>query len=238
MLSAIIVDDESPARDELKFLLEECGNVKTVGEAASAAEAIKTLQEVPCDVMFLDINMPDASGLKLAGALRTLKIPPCVVFVSAYSEFAIDAFEVKATDYLLKPVALPRLKKAIDSVQKQINLQKKAIKNKQITCEHRGKKLYLGLDEVRYCLARDDYAYVDSVKGKFFSPKSLSSLEKELDGCGFMRVHRSYLVNLTFAQELINKSGTCALKLKDVEETIPVSRRKVADLKKIINKGN
>ena len=235
MLSAIVVDDEAPARDELKFLLKKAGNVRVVGEAANAAEAIKQLQDVPCDVMFLDINMPDASGLKLADALHTLKRPPCVVFVSAYSEYALDAFEVKATDYLLKPVELDRLKKAIDAVQKHVSLHAKASKTKQIACEHSGKKIYIRATEIIYCNARDDYAYVHTRDGDFFSPHSLSSIEKELELFDFMRVHRSYLVNLDFAKELSSKDSSTFLHLRGTDKKVPVSRRKIAQLKKTLN---
>ena len=104
MLKAIIVDDEAPARSELRFLLGELNQTEVVAEAASVREAIEKLKEYPCDVMFLDINMPEATGIQLAEALQHLKYPPAVVFVTAYSEFALDAFKVNAIDYLVKPV--------------------------------------------------------------------------------------------------------------------------------------
>lgn len=235
MLNAIVVDDEKPARDELKFLLKEAGDVEVVAEAGSAAEAIKALQEHPCDVMFLDINMPDANGLKLAGALRTLHFPPAVVFVSAYSEYAIDAFEVKAVDYLLKPVELDRLQRAIESAEKSVALQSREQKTKQIACERAGKKVMVSTSDIKYCIARDDYAYVETVNGKYFSPSSLSSVEKQLDGFGFMRIHRSYLVNMAFVEgpETL-EGGGMVLKIKDSDETIPVSRRKIPTIKKAL----
>ena len=104
MLKAMIVDDEAPARSELRFLLDELGQTEVVAEAASVREAIEKLKEYPCDVMFLDINMPEANGLKLAEGLQHLRYPPAVVFVTAYSEFALEAFKVNAIDYLVKPV--------------------------------------------------------------------------------------------------------------------------------------
>lgn len=235
MLSAIVVDDEKPARDELKFLLKEAGTVEVVAEAASAADAIRCLQEHPCDVMFLDINMPDANGLKLAGALQTLHFPPAVVFVSAYSEYAIDAFEVKAVDYLLKPVEMDRLKRAIETAEKAVAAQNRQQKNKQIACERAGKKVMVSTTDIKYCIARDDYAYVETTSGKYFSPASLSSIEKQLDGYGFMRIHRSYLVNLEFIDEPVTQeNGAVVLKIKDCEDQIPVSRRKIPMLKKAL----
>lgn len=117
MLKAMIVDDEAPARSELKFLLDELGQTEVVAEAASVREAIEKLKEYPCDVMFLDVNMPEATGLQLAEALQHLKFPPAVVFVTAYSEFALDAFKVNAIDYLVKPVETDRLSQAITRVR-------------------------------------------------------------------------------------------------------------------------
>lgn len=117
MLNAIIVDDEAPARSELRFLLDEVGGVEVTAEAASVREAIEKLKEYPCDVMFLDVNMPEATGLQLAEALQHLKFPPAVVFVTAYSEHALDAFKVSAIDYLVKPVETERLAQAIARVR-------------------------------------------------------------------------------------------------------------------------
>lgn len=113
MLNAIIVDDEAPARSELRFLLDEVGGVEVTAEAANVREAIEKLKEYPCDVMFMDVNMPEATGLQLAEALQHLKFPPAVVFVTAYSEHALDAFKVSAIDYLVKPVETERLAQAI-----------------------------------------------------------------------------------------------------------------------------
>ena len=235
MLNAIVVDDEKPARDELKFLLGEAGGVEVVAEASNAAEAVAALQDHACDVMFLDINMPDANGLNLAGALRTLHFPPCVVFVSAYSEYAVDAFEVKATDYLLKPVELDRLKKAIESVAKRVEIQAKEQKGKQIPCEKAGKKVLVNASDILFAKARDDYAFIQAKDGKYFSPTSLSAIEKQLEGTGFMRVHRSYLVNLKMVEEAIpTDGGGMYLKLKFYDEQLPVSRRKIPVIKKAL----
>lgn len=235
MLKAIVVDDERPARDELKFLLDEAGGVEVVAEAGNVAEAVEALQEHACDVMFLDINMPDANGLNLAGALQTLHYPPKVVFVSAYSEYAVDAFEVKATDYLLKPVDIERLKRAIATVERSVQMQVKEQKGKQIACEKAGKKVMVNAGDVLYAKARDDYAHIQTKGEMYFSPTSLSSIEHQLEGFGFMRVHRSYLVNLRYVEEeVVAESGSMTLKIKGCEEEVPVSRRKISALRKTL----
>ena len=218
MLKAMIVDDEAPARSELRFLLDELGQTEVVAEAASVREAIEKLKEYPCDVMFLD-----------------LKCPPAVVFVTAYSEFALDAFKVHAIDYLVKPVESERLAQAIARVREHVALHMQAQKSERIPVEKGGKKILIGIDKIRYVMARDDYAYLQTDTDRYFSTVSLAQLEKRLDGHGFFRVHRGYLVNLSMVDEVESVSGgTLLLTLNGVEDKIPVSRRRVSALKKAL----
>ena len=147
MLKAIIVDDEAPARSELKFLLDELGQTEVVAEAASVREAIEKLKEYPCDVMFLDVNMPEATGLQLAEALQHLKFPPAVVFVTAYSEHALDAFKVNAIDYLVKPVETERLSQALARVREHVSLHVQAQKSERIPVEKAIRKTIQGFKE-------------------------------------------------------------------------------------------
>ena len=235
MLKAMIVDDEAPARSELRFLLDEVGQVEVVAEAASVREAIEKMKEYPCDVIFLDINMPEANGLQLAEALQHLKFPPAVVFVTAYSEFALDAFKVNAIDYLVKPVETDRLAQAIARVRDNVALHMQAQKSERISVEKGGKKILIAIDKIRFVMARDDYAYLQTDTDRYFSTVSLAQLEKRLDGHGFFRVHRGYLVNLAMVEEVEPVSGgTLLLTLNGVEDKIPVSRRRVSLLKKTL----
>ena len=235
MLKAMIVDDEAPARSELRYLLDETGQTEIVAEAASVREAIEKLKEYPCDVIFLDINMPEATGLQLADALRRLKFPPAVVFVTAYSEHALDAFKVNAIDYLVKPVETDRLQQAIVRVREHVSLHAQAQHSERIPVEKGGKKILVSIDKIRFVMARDDYAYLQTDTDRYFSTVSLAQLEKRLDGHGFFRVHRGYLVNLSMVQEVeAVAGGTLLLSLADVEDKIPVSRRRVSALKKAL----
>ena len=235
MLKAMIVDDEAPARSELRFLLDEVGKTEVVAEAASVREAIEKLKEYPCDVLFLDINMPEATGLQFADALQHLKFPPAVVFVTAYSEFALDAFEVKAIDYLVKPVETDRLRQAINRVREHVVLHAKAQKSERIPVEKAGKKILISIDQIIFVMARDDYAYLQTETDRYFSTVSLAQLEKRLEGHGFFRVHRGYLVNLQMVQEVESVAGgTLLLTMVNSTEKIPVSRRRVSALKKAL----
>lgn len=116
-LKALVVDDEAPARSELRFLLAEAGGVEVVGEATGTAEALQLISAIEYDAVFLDIEMPGLSGLDLAAALHAVERPPAVVFVTAYGEYAVKAFEVAAVDYLVKPVELSRLQLALERIR-------------------------------------------------------------------------------------------------------------------------
>ena len=235
MLRAIIVDDEAPARSELSFLLGETGKVEVVAEAANVREAIEKLKDVGADVMFLDVNMPGTDGLQLAEALTRLKYPPYVIFVTAYSEHAVKAFDVNATDYLVKPVETERLNQAIAKVMQQMSGQGHAPSGERIPVEKGGKKLLVPTDKIHFIMAKDDYSYLHTDTDRYLSTVSLAQLEAKLEPLGFFRVHRRYLVNLSCIREVDPVSGgTLLLTLQGEEEQIPVSRRRVASLKKAL----
>lgn len=235
MIRAIIVDDEAPARSELRFLLEETGQVEVVAEAASVREAIEQLKEHGGDLMFLDIQMPSATGLQLAEALGRLKYPPAVIFVTAYSEHAATAFDVNAIDYLLKPVETERLQKALVKARKYLVANSKGTQSERIPVEKGGKKLLVSTEKIHYIMAKDDYSYLHTSNDRYLSTVSLAQLEAKLEPYNFFRVHRRYLVNLDCVEEVTPvNGGTLQLTLAGEEEKVPVSRRRVAGLKKAL----
>jgi two-component system response regulator LytT len=235
MLKAIIVDDEAPARSELRFLLDETGQVEVVAEAANVREAIERLKDKGADVMFLDIQMQGANGLQLAEALGRLKFPPAIVFVTAYSEHAKKAFDVSAVDYLVKPVETDRLVKAIAKVKHFTAAYTKSGQTERIPVEKSGKKMLIAVNTIRYIMARDDYSYLHTEQDRYLSTVSLAQLEAKLEPHGFFRVHRRCLVNLSCIEEVTPvNGGTLLLTLTGEDEKIPVSRRRVASLKKAI----
>lgn len=155
--------------------------------------------------------------------------------MTAYSEFAIDAFKVNAIDYLVKPVESERLSQALARVMEHVALHAKVQKLERIPVEKAGKKILIGIDTIRYVMARDDYAYLQTDNDRYFSTVSLAQLEKRLDGHGFFRVHRGYLVNLSLVTEVESVAGgTLLLSLDSCEDKIPVSRRRVSALKKAL----
>ena len=237
MLRAMIVDDEAPARSELRFLLEETGRVENIVEAASAREAVERLMEGRPDVLFLDISMPKTSGMQLAAALHKLKNPPMVVFVTAYSEYALDAFEVDAVDYLMKPVETERLNKALDKVQARLKpAAQTKTSSERIPVEKSGRKVLVPIDQIRYIEAKDDYSCIYTDKERYLSTSSLAQLENKLSPLGFFRVHRSYIVNLEYVEDIeVVSSGILQLGIQGIEgKKISVSRRRVVQLKRAL----
>jgi len=233
MLKALVVDDEAPARSELRFLLDEAGGVEVVGEASNSAEALQLIKAIPYDVVFLDIDMPGSSGVEMAETLAEMERPPSIVFVTAHSEHAVKAFEVAATDYLVKPVDVERLRQAIERLAPT---QEVPARIERIPVEKAGKKLLLQVEDIFYIMAKDDYSYLHTNGERYLSTISLAALEKRLLPMGFFRVHRRYLVNLSCVKEVVPMyGGTLLLTLNDTEGTqVPVSRRRVPSLKRAL----
>jgi len=232
MLRALVVDDEAPARSELRFLLDEAGGVEVVGEASNAVEALQLIKAIPYDAIFLDIDMPGLSGMHLADVLSNLERAPAIIFVTAHSEHAVKAFEVAATDYLVKPVELDRLRHAIGRVA---GLEG-GTRIERIPVEKAGRKILLSVEDIYYVMAKDDYSYLFTDAERYLSTISLAQLEQRLEPRGFFRVHRRYLVNLSQVKEVVPMyGGTLLLTLQDSGATqVPVSRRRVPALKRAL----
>ena len=233
-MRAMIVDDEAPARSELRYLLEETGRVDAIMEASSAREAVEKLMESKADIMFLDIQMPKTSGMQLAEALHRLKNPPAIVFVTAYSEYALEAFGVDAIDYLMKP---ERLSQALDKVQSRMKPQPQSHSSvERIPVVKSGRKVLVPIDQIRYIEAKDDYSCIYTADDRFLSTISLAKLEQKLAPHGFFRVHRGYIVNLEYVEDVeVISSGILQLGVNGIEgKKISVSRRRVVALKRAL----
>lgn len=244
MTRALIVDDEAPARSELRYLLDKVGGVEVVGEASSAREALELIKHVDYDVVFIDVEMPGSNGMEVARAVRKLEKSPHMVFVTAYSEHAADAFEVEATDYLVKPVTEERLTAALDRVRRGESVRPAASapegggapKVSRLPVEKLGKKLLVPIDEIVYVTSKDDYSFVHTRDQRYLSSMSLGALERRLAAEAFFRVHRGYLVNLHKVLEIVPMyGGTYVLVVNDAQQSrVPVSRRRASALKDVL----
>ncbi|GAV21898.1 LytR/AlgR family response regulator transcription factor [Carboxydothermus pertinax] len=247
-IRTLIVDDEYPARQELRYLLGEIPEIEVVGEAATASEALALIRAVDYALLFLDIEMPGLSGLELAKEINALPRPPYVVFVTAYDEYALKAFEVNAVDYLLKPIEPKRLQKAVEKVKKLIQENGFAKEEREVTfsregsrldripAEKGGKTVLVGEQDIIYAYTEQDYVYIKTFQDKYFTRFTLKELEARLNPTVFFRCHRCFIVNLQKVREIVPFfNGTYTLVVDDKEKSeVPVSRAQAKKLRKIL----
>ena len=251
-LHALVVDDETPARDELAFLLRSMPEVASVAEAADGAECLTTLERGGISVVFLDVRMPQLNGLDLARILRRADPAPVVVFVTAFEEYAVEAFGLAAVDYLLKPVRPERLHLTVQRVVKalQVNaapaqpMQKgqpsdatdDTVLGDRLAVVDGGRIVLVDVDDIRVASVDREHVAVRTAQRSYVARQTMNDLEERLRGRGFMRVHRQFLVNLHHVMTIEPFfGGTYLLKVRDVADfPVPVSRRHAAELRAAI----
>jgi two-component system, LytTR family, response regulator LytT len=233
----LAVDDELPALEDLVRMLEASPAVERVDAAASAEEALVALGDgAAIDAVFLDVRMPGLGGLELARVLRRFERPPAVVFVSAFDDAAVDAFELAALDYLVKPVSRTRLDEAIERVVRRAAPAEPATAQEDetfpVTPLRGGGTRLLARTSILYLQAHGDYVRVASDEGRYLLRARMAELEARWSGQGFARVHRGYLVNLRRAVEVRPQlNGTAVLVMADGAE-VPIARRQVGELRR------
>jgi DNA-binding LytR/AlgR family response regulator len=224
----LAVDDEKPALDELAYLLGRDARVSAVHTASDAAGALRALQEVPVDAVFCDVRMPGLSGLDLARVLGRFRQAPVVVFVTAYDSHALDAFEVKAVDYVMKPVREERLqeavRRALEARRGTATADPDPDDDETIPVELGGVTRFVQRKDIRYVEAQGDYARLHTADGSHLVRVPLTVLEEKWAGAGFVRIHRSHLVSVPHIVQIRTDSGRCTVEV-DGGEVLAVSRR-------------
>lgn len=239
----LIVDDESPARDELRYLLRDLDGVEVVGEAATADEALVLIRSVSYDVVLLDIRMPGLDGLELARRLRETSARPAIIFTTAYPDHAVEAFDLNASDYLVKPFDGERLRRALDRAlavapdpEEPDDVDRPAGPPVGRIPIHKGDRIVLiDQDDVAYASAARGYSYLKLDEERVLSSFSLNGLQERLSS-DFVRTHRSYLVNLRKVRELVpDHEGSLVLVLADRQGSrVPVARRRAAHVRRLL----
>jgi DNA-binding LytR/AlgR family response regulator len=232
-LDVLVVDDEGPALADLARQLRALPETAEVRTAASGHEAFRTLAERPFDAVFLDVRMPGIDGLELARVLRRFETPPAVVFVSAYETGAVGAFELKALDYLMKPVSRRRLAEALSRVREaRVGAAARAADDVVPLPTLRGGTRLVPRESILFLEADGDYVRVICDKERFLMRGRVSDLARRWRPHGFVQVHRGYVANLRRAVEVRPQlNGTATLAFPDGRE-IPVARRKVSELRR------
>lgn len=213
MIHAIVADDEILARQKLRQLLRDEREVEVVGECASALETIELVRSTRAELLFLDVKMPGMDGFDVIGALSANQfVPmPAIIFTTAYDRYALRAFEVHAVDYLLKPFTLERLRSAIQRVRERpiarstsanSSEESEADPATRIVFKSRGRILFLPIADVRWVGAEENYVRLSTGTETHLLRETMSHLESRLDPQSFLRVHRSFIVNLNFVKEV------------------------------------
>jgi two-component system, LytTR family, response regulator LytT len=251
-LRAVVVDDEQLAREDLCFLLDQLGEVEVVGQAGNGGEALATIETQNPDLVFLDVQIPGMSGFEVARRLIESEATCQIVFVTAYDQYAIEAFEVNAVDYLLKPVEQARLEQALHRVARRLTSERpvneQLAKILQIVGERHSRRDQMAVRMGdRYLLVQADDIVFASLSGDTISIvtnslsgtsnyKTLDELQARLDPDVFWRVHRSHLVNITKIKEIVPWfSRNYILRMNDSKATeIPVSRSQTKRLREYL----
>ncbi|GAB3594474.1 LytTR family DNA-binding domain-containing protein [Angustibacter peucedani] len=230
-LSVLVVDDEEPALAELAYLLAQDERVGEVRTAGGGPQALRVLEDDAVDVVFCDIAMPGLDGLDLARVLARFSRRPQVVFVTAYDQHAVDAFDLQATDYVMKPVRAERLAEAVRRVveTREGGSADPAPDDETIAVELGGVTRFVQRSQVRYVEAQGDYARLHTATDSHLVRISLATLEERWGAAGFVRIHRSTLVALPHVDEVRSDGGRFSVRLGDDE--LVVSRRHTRELR-------
>lgn len=255
MLKALIVDDEYPARMELRFQLSNFPDVEIIGEATNAREALRLISALDYDVIFLDVQMPGMTGVELVKQLKGKEPMPKVVFVTAYENYAVPAFEMRAVDYLLKPFEPERLADTIQRLREMTSdgaspaaasekpaedeegSQKKHAGLTFLLTEKDDKQIPLPLNEIVYIFSEGYNVFVQTANDRLLTRYTLQELTERLPTNQFFRSHRSYLVNIFQVKEISPYfNGAYILKMKDKDSSeVIVSRSNVKRMKELFS---
>jgi two-component system, LytTR family, response regulator AlgR len=238
-LRVLIVDDEALARERLRSLLTEIGNLDIAGEGANGEQALKLAVDLSPDVVLLDVRMPGMDGIEAARQLNSLVEPPAVIFTTAYDEYAVNAFEAQAVGYLLKPIRKEKLAAALAQAGRLTRPQLQRIaatsdtppRRTHIAARHREGLRLIPIEEIQFFFAEQKYTTVRHVKGEDLIEDSLRSLEEEF-GAAFVRIHRNALVSARYLEGIErNTEGQYFVKLRGCPAPLQVSRRMAGELR-------
>lgn len=231
-MNCIIIDDEYPAIQELSYFITNFSSIKILMEFDDSIKALEYVQDHQVDIVFLDINMPKLDGLALSRVINTLKTKPLLIFISAYREFALDAFEVSAFDYILKPYSENRIK---DTLKRLENSSITKSSTNKITLWKNEKLFVVNINDIYYCEAKEHDVLIYSKEDEFKISSSITDFYRKLPQDLFFKCHRSYIVNLDKITEIIPWfNNTYMLKLQDIDTEIPVSRQNISTFKQLM----
>ncbi|MGY5318430.1 LytR/AlgR family response regulator transcription factor [Neomicrococcus lactis] len=228
MINVIVADDEIPAVEEISYLLAQDPRIGEIHRATSGAAALKALEEFQVDAMFLDIHMPALSGLDIARVISRFSKPPVIVFVTADEAQALEAFELAAVDYILKPVRRERLYESVRRIS-EIVADSAPTKPDMVTVDQGGMTKMIPRSEIRFVQAQGDYVQLHTKDAKYLVRVTLNDLEEQWASRGFLRIHRSFLVSIDHVDHIRIRDGKATVAINGAE--LPVSRRSLPSVR-------
>jgi len=217
-IKCIIIDDEPIAIEYLREYVNTIPELLLTGTYQNAKEALPLIQNQEVDLIFIDIEMPEISGLEF---VKTLETAPAIIFTTAYPQYAVEGFNLNAVDYLLKPIGLERFKQAIQKVHKEISIQAglQPIENKFIFLKNGYKSEKIDIQDIIFIAGNKEYATYYTKSGRtYLKNERLKNLEKDYQPYGFIRIHKSYLINTRYIKKIFNNN------VEIQGETIPIGR--------------
>ena len=237
-VNAIIVDDEQPICDEIEYLLKDEANITVAGKFTTGQEALSYIKTHGCDLAFLDIKMPGLSGLEVAQKLFSLRCPPLIIFITAYADHALEAFETPAVGYITKPVTAPKISKALEKVRflRDRPIPPPVRLANKLCVMSSGKIIPLSIQDIVFVYVKDKDVFVRTKSAEFHTALTLQEIERLLQERNFLRIHRQYIVNVDNILEIIPWfHGSYLLRMDDChKEEVPVSRGKIKILKEVM----
>ncbi len=240
-MKVLIVDDEKPARDRLNRMIEKLDGYQVAGQADNGHSAIEMATSVQADIVLMDIRMPGLDGIQAALHLSELKHPPAVIFTTAFTDHALDAFKTHAVDYLLKPVKKEQLQTALEAARKPTRAQAEqsgellsSIETRQHICARvRGNLILVKIEDIYYFHADQKYVTVRHRDGEVLIEDALKNLEKEFSD-RFVRIHRNALINLDYLAGMRAEDDGQFVRFNGIDDTLEISRRHLPSIRKII----
>lgn len=246
-IRTLIIEDEQPARDLLRAFLSSFDEIDLIGECSDGFNGLKTINETQPDLIFLDIQMPKLTGFEMLELLDEL---PEVIFTTAYDQYAIQAFELNAVDYLMKPFAKQRLRQAVDKVIERFKTKHSADENVKKLTAHvhnkpesldrivvkSGTKIHIiPVDQIEQLEAQDDYVMIHCPDGRFMKKETMNYFEEHLPSNQFVRVHRSHIISLKQIQRMEQYGKESYMLVLKNGNQVSVSKHRIKDLKKELN---
>lgn len=242
----LVVDDETPARKELVYLVNSLINDIQIFEARDGEEALHIINKVNIDAAFIDINMPDIDGISLAREIYEINNKTKIIFATAYDDYAIDAFELNAVDYILKPFEENRVKMAVEKLIKAVEdeddmdtiksfIKESEWKINKISVWKSDRVILIDVSDIIYIMADGRNTLIKTINGEFPSNQNLCDFERKLCNNKFLRIHRSYIINLEQVKEILPWfNNTYVIKMNKYEkDEIPISRKQIKTIREI-----